>query len=134
MSRTRLVCSTALGLAAATIAVMVARRQVLGPEVQLPHGPDTWKVTMLVQAKIDRRRVGCSRPCRWTGRGSTSSANNVPATNSSCGRQVHSTERRPPDDPLGRSGPAARPVPFRVRYDCYCTVAGPARPPGGRAS
>ena len=38
-------------LAALSAGVMVARRSVLGPEVRLPHGPDTWKVTMLVQGK-----------------------------------------------------------------------------------
>src|SRR5580704_16869575 len=51
MSRTRLCVVTALALAAGSVGVMVARRHVLGPEVRLPHGPDTWKVTMLVQGK-----------------------------------------------------------------------------------
>src|SRR5947209_14457044 len=51
MSRTRLCVMTAIGLAAVSVAVMIARRHVVGPEVRLPHGPDTWKVTALVQGK-----------------------------------------------------------------------------------
>src|SRR5438093_13480984 len=51
MSRTRLAVLTAAFLATASFAVMAARRHVLGPEVKRPHGPDTWKVTMLVQGR-----------------------------------------------------------------------------------
>ena len=48
---TRLCVVSALILAAGSVAVMVAHGGSSGPEVRLPHGPDTWKVTMLVQGK-----------------------------------------------------------------------------------
>src|SRR5262245_53581705 len=51
MSRTRLAILTAAGLATVALALMATRRYVLGPEVKRPHGPDTWKVTMLVQGR-----------------------------------------------------------------------------------
>jgi hypothetical protein len=51
MSRTRLCVITAFVLAAASAGVMAARHSALGPAARLPHGPDTWKVTMLVQGK-----------------------------------------------------------------------------------
>jgi hypothetical protein len=46
MSRTTLCVVTSLLLAAASVAVMAARRRVLGDEVRRPAGPNTWKVTM----------------------------------------------------------------------------------------
>src|SRR5262245_39227971 len=49
MSRTRLCVLTACVLAAASLTVMATRHHVLGPEVKLPHGPGTWKVTLMVE-------------------------------------------------------------------------------------
>src|SRR6478672_7892854 len=51
MSRTRLCVLTALGLAALSVATVLARRWALGPGWAAPHGPDTWKVAMLVRGK-----------------------------------------------------------------------------------
>src|SRR5258708_7514080 len=45
MSRTRLCVVTALALAPLPVAVMVARRHVLGPEVRRPHRPDPRELT-----------------------------------------------------------------------------------------
>jgi hypothetical protein len=128
MSRTRLCVLTALGLAGVSVAIILARRAVLGPEVTLPHGPDTWKVTMLVQGKSagDARLVTAvpldgprqhvvSEQCA----GEEFSAR--PQVKPGGDRRTILWDQRP--------GSAAGPV--RVRYDCYCTVqAAPARPSG----
>jgi hypothetical protein len=127
MSRTRLCVIAALALATASIAVMVARRHVLGPEVRLPHGPDTWKVTMLVQGKSSGdgrlftaapldgpRQHVISEQCAGDGFG----ARPQEPTPAGDRRNIVWTQR---------SGSAAGP--FRIRYDCYCTVqAQPAHP------
>jgi hypothetical protein len=120
MTRTRLSVVTALGLAAASVGTMVARRHVLGPEVQLPHGPDTWKVTMLVQGKsfggaglftaapLDGpRQHVVSEQC--ASEGFTSRPLDPPPAGDR--RTIHWDQR--PGEPAG---------PFRVRYECYCTV------------
>jgi hypothetical protein len=52
MSRTTLCVATAAGLAALSVAVMIGRYRVLGDDVKLLIGPNTWKVTLLVQGKI----------------------------------------------------------------------------------
>jgi transglutaminase-like putative cysteine protease len=125
MSRTRVCVWTAAALATASAAVMAARYRVLGPEVALPHGPDVWKVTMLVQGKgggdarlvtatpLDGPRQHLVRE-QWLGDDFTA---------------------RPQDSPTGvrrtvlwtqRSGATAGP--FRVRYECYCTVPAPHTP------
>lgn len=51
MSRTTLCVLTAAGLAAVSVAVMIARHRVLGDEVKVPNGPGTWKVTLQVNGK-----------------------------------------------------------------------------------
>src|SRR5580704_1717243 len=122
MSRTRLCVLTALALAAFSVAVMMARRHVLGPEVRLPHGPDTWKVTMLVQGK------------------STGDARLFTAAPLDGPRQHVVSEQcvgedfafRPMEPPGGDHRTirwdqklAAPAGPIRVRYDCYCTVMAP---------
>ncbi|HZU35933.1 MAG TPA: transglutaminase domain-containing protein, partial [Gemmataceae bacterium] len=48
MSRTLLTVLTALGLVVAAIAVMIGRYHVMGEEILVPRGPNTWKVTMKV--------------------------------------------------------------------------------------
>ena len=121
MSRTRLCVLTAAVLAATSAGLMVARRCVLGPAVALPHGPEVWKVTMLVQGK------------------GTGDARLVTATPLDGPRQHVVREQflgddftaRPQGPPAGdlrtvlwtRRGGAAGP--FRVRYECYCTVSAP---------
>ena len=121
MSRTRLCVITALVLAAVSVGIIVARRQVLGAE-PVPHGPDAWKVTMLVQGKaaadswlvtalpldIPRQHVLGEQY-----QGETFSARpDKPAADR---RTVRWTRR--PGTPDG---------PFRIHAVCYCTVAAPA--------
>lgn len=50
MSRTMLCVLTALGLAAVSLGIAAARRQVLGHEARFPLGSHTFKVTLLVRA------------------------------------------------------------------------------------
>ena len=127
MSRTRLCVVTALGLAAAAVTVMAARRHVLGPDVYLPHGPDTWKVTMLVQGKSAgdgelRTVVPLDGPRQhvvaeqFAGEDFVAKPLDTPAGG----------ERRVVEWRQRTAGPAG---PFRVRYDCYCTVQAPAAHP-----
>ena len=51
MSRTTLSLLTAGILATVSLTVMAVRHQVMGQEVQVPAGPGTYKVTMLVRGK-----------------------------------------------------------------------------------
>ncbi len=51
MSRTRLCVLAALGFATTSVAVVVARRAAIGPNGAVPHGPDTWTVTMRVACR-----------------------------------------------------------------------------------
>src|SRR5439155_11540849 len=51
MSRTMLCLTTAAVLAFVSIAWMVARQQVLGSQVNVPNGADTWKITFSVLGK-----------------------------------------------------------------------------------
>ena len=53
MSRTTLCLLTATGLTVASLSFMVTRYTVMGSEVQLPVGPNIWKVTMKVQGTFD---------------------------------------------------------------------------------
>ncbi len=125
MSRTRLCVVTALALAVASVAVMVTRHLVLGPEARLPRGPDTWKVIMLVQGRstgdarlvtatpLDGPRQHVVRElCH--GEPFTPRPQNPGADDR---RTVHWAQR-----------PGTEPGPFRVRYECYCTVP-PAHAP-----
>ena len=119
MSRTMLCAVTALGLAVLSLGLMAARYKVLGAEVQVPRGPDTWKVTLVV---------------RGQGGGD---ARLLTATPLDFGRQhvsyeaCHSDELldRPPESRpperrqvqwVSRSG--GGPGRFRARYEFYCTV------------
>ena len=53
MSRTTLCLGTATGLTIVSLAFMVTRYTVMGSEVQLPVGPNTWRVTMKLQGTFD---------------------------------------------------------------------------------
>jgi 7 transmembrane helices usually fused to an inactive transglutaminase/Transglutaminase-like superfamily len=53
MSRTTLCLLTAGSLAMLSLGFMATRYTVLGDEVKLPIGPNTWKVTMKVQGDFD---------------------------------------------------------------------------------
>src|SRR5262245_46568583 len=126
MSRTRLCVVTAAALAGTSAAVMLTRHHVLGPAVALPHGPDTWKVTMLVQGKSPGdARLSTATPLEsprqhlareeWHGDGFTAKPQNQPPGER---RTVLWTQR--PGIPAG---------PVRVRYDAYCTVPAPRTAP-----
>jgi hypothetical protein len=128
MSRTRLCVLTAIALAAVSAGVMVARRRVLGPEVRLPLGPDTWKVTMLVQGRsAGDAKLFTAMPLdgprqhvvaeEWAGDEFSGRPLDRPPTGD---RRTLRWDQRP--------GSAAGPV--RVRYDCYCTVQAPPAHPG----
>jgi hypothetical protein len=53
MSRTTLCLLTAAGLAALSLGFMITRHTVMGSEVQMPVGPNIWKVTMKVEGTVD---------------------------------------------------------------------------------
>ena len=48
MSRTMLTVLTAIGLIVLSLIVMIGRYHVLGDEILVPRGPNTWHVTMKV--------------------------------------------------------------------------------------
>jgi transglutaminase-like putative cysteine protease len=48
MSRTGLTVAVAAGLAALSLALFLVRRQVLGAEINGPHGSSTWRITVAV--------------------------------------------------------------------------------------
>jgi len=131
MSRTRLAILTAACLTTASLAAMAGRRHVLGTEVKRPHGPDTWKVTMLVQGRstgaakvvmatpMDSSRQHVVRE-HWGGDGFTAK---LPATAATDRRSLLWTQRS-----------EAAAGPFRARYDCYVTMLGRSRLPGGTSA
>src|SRR5439155_21168257 len=129
MSRTRLAILTAACLATVSLAVMAARRHVLGAEVKRPHGPDTWKVTILVQGRstgatkvvmatpLDGARQHVVRE-QWSSDGFAAKS-----------QAVGAADRR---SRLWTQRADAAPGPFRARYDCYVTIApSRSRLPGG---
>src|SRR5439155_14099498 len=129
MSRTRLAILTAACLATVSLAVMAARRHVLGAEVKRPHGPDTWKVTMLVQGRstgaakvvmatpLDSPRQHVVRE-QWGGDGFAA--------------KPQTTDRR---SLLWTQRGDVAPGPFRARYDCYVSLAPRrSRLPGGTSA
>src|SRR3954469_5727450 len=128
MSRTRLCVITAIALAALSAGVMVARHHVLGPEVRVPLGPDTWKVTMLVQGRSGGdAKLFTAMPLEgprqhvvaeeWAGDDFAGRPQDKPSAGD------HRTLRwdQRPGTMAGQ---------FRVRYDCYCSVQAPSAHPG----
>jgi hypothetical protein len=126
MSRTTLCVLTAAGLAALAGGVMFLRCRVLGDEVRVPVGSNTWKVTMIVQGQsqggaklltatpLDFDRQHILRES-WS---SGELLNKPPDARHPDRRQVHWTQRA--DRPDG---------PFRARYEFYCALeAGRATP------
>lgn len=132
MSRNRLCVVTAITLAFASTALMIARYQVLGLNMRRSHGPDTWKITMLVQGK------------------SSGEARIVTAAPLENARQHVVSEKcvgdeftiRPHESAvqgvrrgfLWSQRPGIEPGQFRVRYECFCTVAVTRAPIGDGAS
>ncbi len=62
MSRTRWCIVTATILAVSAVTIAVVRCCVLGAEVRMPAGPDTWKVTLLVQGASQGGRLTTPAP------------------------------------------------------------------------
>lgn len=120
MSRTTLCLFTASALAVISIGMMTARYCALGEEIKVPHGPGTWKVTLLIH-----------------GKSTAADARLITAVPLDFGRQhvfkevCRSDEfyARPPDAKhpgrqqilwsLRGSAPEG---PFRAHYQCYCKV------------
>ena len=117
MSRTTLCVVTAAGLALLSLGVMIARYHVLGDEVKVPHGPGTWKVTMVVQRQAARATARLhDRRRRSTSAGSTSCARR--ATAASCSikpARRHSTPSAAPGPLDAARRPCRRPVPGPLR-------------------
>ena len=82
---------TAAGLAILSLAFMATRYTVMGSEVQLPVGPNNWKVTMKVQGTFDGERRRSRPRRRWTSAASTSCAKATTAINCSTARSRHAT-------------------------------------------
>lgn len=120
MSRTTLSAVTAAAFAVLSIALMVGRYYVLGDEVKLPRGPNTWKVTL-----------------KATGRSISRDARLMTITPLDFRRQhISNVECRSPEmlnKPPSARHPERREVlwlqrggvpegPFRAYYNFYCTV------------
>jgi 7 transmembrane helices usually fused to an inactive transglutaminase/Transglutaminase-like superfamily len=119
MSRMTLCGLTAAALALLSVGLMIARYRVMGNEVELPAGPNSWKVTLIAQGQPEPgARV-------WT------------AAPLDCRRQhvlredlrSPQFEARPADvrDPRRRivvwsPRPGKKPEPFKLRCDFYCRV------------
>ena len=67
MSRMTLCGLTAAALALVSVGLMIARYRVMGDEVELPAGPNSWKVTLIAHGQADAgARVWTAAPldCR----------------------------------------------------------------------
>ena len=122
MSRTTLSILTAAGLAAASLALLITRQQVLGNQVNVPVGPGTWRVTLLVTGKstgetrlmtltpldFGRQHI-LKESCR-----SEELLDRPPDARHPNRRQVIWTRRAGVDD-----------GPFRAYYEFFCAVNSP---------
>jgi hypothetical protein len=125
MSRTTLCAITAAGLALLSLGVMALRHHALGDEARLPHGPGTWKVSMLVQG----RSQGDARLLTLTPldfghqhvlREACHSAEFLdapPEARHDKAPEAHHPGRR---RVLWKKRATAPDGPFRLRYDVYC--------------
>jgi hypothetical protein len=118
MSRGLLCTSIALLLAAVSFGIMIARTRILGDEVKLPGGPGTWKITMVLHGRTTQgAQVGIATPL------------DVPHQQI-LREQARSDEmlQKPSEHRSDRRiwrwtpAPGSRPGPFRIRYECFCTV------------
>jgi hypothetical protein len=118
--RTLLCVVTAGALIAVSAALMIARNQVLGDDIHLPGGPETWRITLVV-----------------SGKATTADARLHTATPLESPRQhiLHETRQseqfdaKPSDMRTAEQRESAwswRPErsagSFRVHYECFCTV------------
>lgn len=122
MSRTTLSLITAIVLTVASLTLLVTRQQVLGDQVKVPLGPGTWRVTLLATGK-------CAGEVRA-----------MTLTPLDFGRQHILKESCKSEELLDRPPDARHPnrrqviwtrragvgdVPFRARYEFYCSVNSP---------
>jgi transglutaminase-like putative cysteine protease len=118
--RTLLCIGTAAVFIAVSAALMITRNQVLGDDVHLPGGPETWRITLVV-----------------SGKATTADARLHTATPLESPRQhiLHETRQseqfdaKPSDMRTAEQRETAwswkpgRPAgSFRVHYECFCTV------------
>ena len=120
MSRTTLTVLTAAGLVTVSVGMMVGRYYILGDDILVPRGPNTWKVTMRVD-----------------GNSLTNNAKVQTITPLSFGHQHIKREKwrsaelvgklataRHPERPqvLWSQGAGVPPGPFHAYYEFYCVV------------
>jgi hypothetical protein len=129
MSRTTLCAATAAVLALLSLGVMALRHHVMGDEVRVPHGPGTWKVSMVVQGRSEGdARLLTLAPLDFGRqhlvRQSCQSAeflDSMPeALHDGAPESRHPERRRV----LWKKRVGARDGPFRLRSEFCCTVDG----------
>jgi hypothetical protein len=129
MSRTTLCAATAAVLALLSLGVMALRHHVLGDEVKVPHGPGTWKVSMVVQGRSQgEARLLTLTPLDF-GRqhlvGQTCQSaeflDSAPEARHDQAPESHHPERR---RVLWKKRVGAGDGPFRLRCEFFCTCDG----------
>jgi hypothetical protein len=129
MSRTTLCAATAAVLALLSLGVMALRHHVMGDEVTVPHGPGTWKVSMVVQGRSQgEARLLTLTPLDFGRqhlvRESYQSAeflDSAPEARHDAAPESRHPERR---RVLWKKRVGARDGPFRLRCEFYCTCEG----------
>ncbi len=129
MSRTTLCAATAAVLALLSLGVMALRYHVLGDEVKVPHGPGTWKVSMVVQGRSQgEARLLTLTPLDFGRqhlvRESCQSAeflDSAPEAKHDASPEARHPERR---RILWKKRVGAADGPFRLRCEFYCTADG----------
>jgi hypothetical protein len=127
MSRTTLCAVTAAVLALLSLGVMALRHHVMGDEVKVPHGPGTWKVSMVVQGRSEGdARLLTLTPLDFGRqhlvRQSCQSAeflDSAPEAHHDAAPESRHPERR---RVLWKQRVGTRDGPFRLRCEFYCTV------------
>jgi hypothetical protein len=130
MSRTTLCVATAGLLAAGTVALMIARHRVLGPDVGMPTGPEAWKVTLIVHGRTTGpdAYLATATPLK-------NSRQHILKENSA---SETLTSKVPEDKSPGRrivtwdAKPGAEPGAFEARYECFVAVHHHADPAADR--
>jgi 7 transmembrane helices usually fused to an inactive transglutaminase/Transglutaminase-like superfamily len=118
--RTLLCVGTAALLIAVSVALMITRNQVLGDDVRLPGGPETWKITLVISGKATSgdARLYSAAPLE-------SPRQHVLHET----RQSEQFDAKPSDAKASDQRetawawkPGRPPGTFRVHYECFCTV------------
>jgi 7 transmembrane helices usually fused to an inactive transglutaminase/Transglutaminase-like superfamily len=118
--RTLLCVGTAALLIAVSVALMITRNQVLGDDVRLPGGPETWKITLVISGKATSgdARLYSAAPLE-------SPRQHVLHET----RQSEQFDAKPSDAKASDQRetawvwkPGRPPGTFRLHYECFCTV------------